>query len=301
LLILSYMMILVASLTLAASWGVGLIALGRWQRWLPPLGLLLTVGVAFNNFQTHREYVLFHTQDDSGRQIVADAANFPGEAPVVGEIWGPRIFPLAYGKLVGGELPHIQLVDLRADLSGLPDDLPELIFIHQSVLYIAGPEQWREKYGPAVAFGSQGELMIAVRATPVLEPIAPRPLAATDDIQLVAGKAELKEDGNLTVSLLWQAIQSPDHNYSVFIHVTDKEQILSPDDLVAQGDRIHPVAGFYPTSSWRAGEKVQDNHLVLLPADRAAQKVIVGLYTVDENGNFSNHLSHELQMTRAQD
>jgi hypothetical protein len=301
LLILSYMMILVASLTLAASWGVGLIALGRWQRWLPPLGLLLTMGVAFNNFQTHREYVLFHTQDDSGRQIVADAANFPGEAPVVGEIWGPRIFPLAYGKLVGGELPHIQLVDLRADLSGLPDDLPELIFIHQSVLYIAGPEQWREKYGPAVAFGSQGELMIAVRATPVLEPIAPRPLAATDDIQLVAGKAELKEDGNLTVSLLWQAIQSPGHNYSVFIHVTDKEHILSPDDLIAQGDRIHPVAGFYPTSSWRAGEKVQDNHLVLLPADRAAQKVIVGLYTVDENGNFSNHLSHELQMTRAQD
>ncbi|MBK8986685.1 MAG: hypothetical protein IPM39_11485 [Chloroflexi bacterium] len=136
--------------------------------------------------------------------------------------------------------------------------------------------------------------MIAVRPTPLLAAIADRPLAATDTVQLLAAQAELADETNLAVTLLWQATGQPEHDYSVFVHVSDQAQILGPDDLIAQGDRRHPAAGFYPTSGWQPGELVQDNYLIPLPANRLPRTVVVGLYTVDENGRFTNYLSYSL-------
>jgi hypothetical protein len=236
LLIRSYMMILVASFTLAAAWGVGLVALGRWQRWLPPLGLLLTAFIAFQNVSANQSYILFHTKDETGQQLIRDAATLPGEQPMVGEIWSPRFFPLAYGQLVTGELAHVDLVDLRGDLSGLPDESPPLIFVSREALYAAPPGQWQARYDTAVSLSSHGQRMVAIRPSPVIAPIDPQPLAASAEIQLVAVSrsasettAELLDDGTLFVQLLWQATQPPTRNYSVFVHVTDREQILGPD------------------------------------------------------------------------
>ncbi len=298
LLIRSYMMILVASLTLAVAWGAGLIALGHWQRWLSFGGMLLTVAIALNAWRDHHDYILFHTKDEMGRQIIAAASELPEERPLVGDVWGPRFFPLAFGKWVSGELAHIHLLDLRADLSGLPAETPPLLFVNQHTMYAIAPDRWREKYGPSVSFNSQGAQMIAIRPTAVIAPIDPHPLAATPEIQLLRATATLSADGALLVELLWQATQPPARDYSVFVHVTDRAQILGPEDLLAQGDRLHPVAGFYPTSAWRAGEQVQDNYLILLPTDRAAQKVVVGLYTVAADGRFTNYLSYEMPINQ---
>ncbi|WP_420642380.1 protein O-mannosyl-transferase family [Candidatus Leptofilum sp.] len=294
LLIRSYMMILVASLTLAAAWGIGLVALGQWQHWLPTLGLLLTVGVAANNFVNHRDYILFHTKDSLGPAILRDTTMLPGETPLVGEIWGPRYFPLAYGKLVTGELAHIQLVDLRADLSGLPTPPPSEIFVNQSVLYAAPAPLWEEKLGTAVSLSSQGHELIAIRGEPEIRPIARQPLAISEEIQLVSGTAVLNSDQSLNVQLTWQARQAPRVDYSIFVHVTDQPQITGPDDLLAQGDRTHPVHGFYPTTHWQPGEWVRDNYLIPLPEDRTPLKIFVGLYTVGGDGSFTNHLVQEL-------
>jgi hypothetical protein len=294
LLIRSYMMILVASVTLAAAWGVGLVAMGRWQRWLPPLGLLLTAFIAFQNVNANQSYILFHTKDETGQQLIRDVAALPYERPLVGEIWSPRFFPLAYGQLVTGELAHVELVDLREDLSGLPDEPPPLIFVSRDVLYAAPPEQWQARYGTAVSLSSHGQRMVAIRPSPVIAPIDPQPLAASEEIQLVDTMTELLDDGRLFVQLWWQAVQPPTRSYSVFVHVTDREQILGPDDLMAQQDNIHPVGGFYPVTNWRDGELVQDNYYIPLPPDRSVQRVFVGLYTVEEDGRFINHLTHEL-------
>jgi len=294
LLIRSYMMILVASVTLAAAWGVGLIALGRWQRWLPPLGLLLTAFIAFHNVSANQPYILFHTKDETGQQLIQDAAALPYERPFVGEIWSPRFFPLAYGQLVTGELAHIELVDLRSDLSGLPAEPPPLVVVSRDVLYAAPPDQWGERYGTAVSLSSHGQRMVAIRPSPNIAPIAAQPLAASEEMQLVNAAAELLEDSTLFVQLWWQASQPPTHNYSVFVHVTDQAQILGPDDLMAQQDNIHPVSGFYPTTNWHTGELVQDNYHIPLPPDHTVQKVLVGLYTVEADGRFTNHLRYEL-------
>jgi hypothetical protein len=294
LLIRSYMMILVGSVTLAAAWGVGLVALGRWQRWLPPLGLLLTLFIAFQNVNANQPYILFHTKDKIGQHLIQDAAAVIHETPLVGEIWSSRFFPLAYGQLVTGELAHIELVDLRDGLSGLPDEPPPLIFISRDVLYVVPPDQWAERYGAAVSLNSHGQRMVAIRPSPVIALIDPQPLAVSEEMQLVNGTAVLLDGGTLSVQLVWQATQPPTHNYSVFVHVTDQAQILSPDDLIAQQDNIHPVAGFYPTTNWHTGEMVQDNYHISLPPERAVQTVIVGLYSVGKDGSFTNHLTYTL-------
>jgi hypothetical protein len=177
-------------------------------------------------------------------------------------------------------------------LSGLPDEPPPLIFFSRDVFYAAPPDQWEERYGAAVSLSSHGQRMVAIRPYPIIAPIDPQPLAASEEIQLVDGTAVLLDGGRLSVQLVWQATQPPTRNYSVFVHVTDQPQILGPDDLMAQQDNIHPVAGFYPTVNWRAGEMVQDNYHILLPPKRAVQTVIVGLYTVGEDGRFTNYLTH---------
>ncbi|HKZ82586.1 MAG TPA: glycosyltransferase family 39 protein [Anaerolineae bacterium] len=65
----------------------------------------------------------------------------------------------------------------------------------------------------------------------------------------------------VTVSLVWQAAQRPDRNYTVFLHVVDGE-----GRLVAQGDS-DPVGGLRLTRSWRPGEVIRDDHPIALPDD----------------------------------
>ncbi|GAB4265009.1 MAG: hypothetical protein Kow0080_04740 [Candidatus Promineifilaceae bacterium] len=294
LLIRSYMMILAASLILAAAWGAGLTALGKLRPWLPMVGLLITAAIAANNFRTHQPYIWFHTKDQSGTQMIADAAQLPGDHPVVGEVWGPRFFPLAFGKLVTGELAHIRLYDLRGDLGGLPSPPPDVINVNEETLYAIPLPQWEQRYGTAVSLSSQGKQMVAVRKQPEIAPIMTTPLAATAELQLLSASAELTADNNLFIKLQWQATSSPTQDYSVFIHVSDKAQIASADDIFAQGDRAHPVAGFYPTTHWQTGELVQDNYLIPLPAGKTPQLAAIGLYTVSPDGQFTNYLRYEM-------
>lgn len=295
LLIRSYMMILVASLTVAALWGVGLIALAHWHPAVPALGLLLAIASAAYNIHTHHDYIWFHTKDNSGQTLIADVAAIPDESPMVGSLWGPRFFPLAYGRYASQTLAHIQLFDVRTDLSGLPSPVPELLYIDQDLLYAVPPANWQARFGTAVSFNSQGHRLIAVRPQAVIAPLA-EPLAAFDDIQLVAATA-VATPNQLSLQLQWQARQPISQDYSVFVHVTDQSAITSPDHLIAQGDRTHPVAGFYPTSAWQAGELVQDHYTIPLPTDKQPQAIFLGLYTVDADGRFTNHLTYQLQPT----
>lgn len=299
LLIRSYMMILVASLTLAAIWGVGLIALGKWQRGFPLLGCLLSLGSAAYNIHQQHDYIWFHTKDSSASQLIADIAAIPEPSPVVGGVWGPRFFPLAYGKWVSRELAGMQLFDLRADLAGLLQPPPDLLFMEQDLLYAIPPASWQAAYGRAVALSSQGQRLVAIRRHPLIEPQASHPLAANDEIQLISATAVADAD-QVWLQLGWQARQPISQDYSVFVHVTDQEAIAGPDDLIAQGDRTHPVAGFYPTTSWQTGELVQDNYVIPLPDGRVARNLFLGLYTVADDGRFINHLTYQLQLQPTQ-
>jgi 4-amino-4-deoxy-L-arabinose transferase-like glycosyltransferase len=80
----------------------------------------------------------------------------------------------------------------------------------------------------------------------------------------------------LSVTLHWQALREPACDYQVFVHVFDEQ-----GQLIAQHDGP-PRTGLYPTSLWRAGERIEDIHAVRLPAGyRGMARIQVGLYTLD--------------------
>ena len=57
-------------------------------------------------------------------------------------------------------------------------------------------------------------------------------------------------------------------------------QLMNEDDQVVASLEEEPLAGRYPTSSWQAGEMVQDHHTLVVPDDvpAGAYQLIVGLY-----------------------
>jgi hypothetical protein len=65
----------------------------------------------------------------------------------------------------------------------------------------------------------------------------------------------------LAVALTWETDKADLSDYTVFFH------LISPDgELAAQRD-AEPVGGFRPTSTWSAGELINDRHGLLLPSD----------------------------------
>ncbi|MBN1399910.1 MAG: hypothetical protein JXA74_03675, partial [Anaerolineae bacterium] len=92
-------------------------------------------------------------------------------------------------------------------------------------------------------------------------------------IQLVGYTLEELPESALAVTLYWQAGETLAHDYTVFCHV------------LCQGERIGqhdgpPAQGFYGTTAWRAGDTVEDRHIVPLSGayDADSCDLQVGLY-----------------------
>ncbi|MCL7451857.1 MAG: hypothetical protein M8467_02285, partial [Anaerolineae bacterium] len=56
---------------------------------------------------------------------------------------------------------------------------------------------------------------------------------------------------------------------------------------VAQSDR-QPGGVFYPTTLWRPGERLRDEHTLSLPGDAptGTYQLLVGLYTLSDEGEL---------------
>jgi len=119
-------------------------------------------------------------------------------------------------------------------------------------------------------------------------------IASGSAVALDGARAWRAADGDVRLVVEWRAVRRPETDYRVFVHVTDRLEIRGPGDILAQGDREHPVYGFYPTSRWQAGQRVRDDFRIAppagLPADRIPTQLDVGLYTVAADGVFHDEL-----------
>jgi hypothetical protein len=89
------------------------------------------------------------------------------------------------------------------------------------------------------------------------------------------GATELKPGATLSIALTWEAVQPPDRDYSVFVHLTDENEILQ-----AQQDS-YPGLGARPTGDWQADETIYDPHQVRVSETAPAParlRVDVGVY-----------------------
>lgn len=82
------------------------------------------------------------------------------------------------------------------------------------------------------------------------------------------------QDVPFRVAFYWHALENPQADYKIFVH------LLTPDgSLVAQSDG-KPVSWEYPTTEWRAGAYIRDEHTLTLASTVSAGEVFlsVGMY-----------------------
>ena len=80
--------------------------------------------------------------------------------------------------------------------------------------------------------------------------------------------------GCVELTLYWQALADMGEDYTVFVHLIDKQ-----GQIVAQDDG-QPRNGRYPTSFWNEGEIIKDVHSVCFPHDLSPGKydLVTGVY-----------------------
>jgi len=83
---------------------------------------------------------------------------------------------------------------------------------------------------------------------------------AFDGVIALEGVRAVEEGGMLKVTLWWRSVAALAGDRVVFVHLYDAEGLL-----VATADGP-PLAGGFPTSLWRPGDRVRDEHAVPLPA-----------------------------------
>jgi hypothetical protein len=84
-------------------------------------------------------------------------------------------------------------------------------------------------------------------------------------------------DNRLRLTLYWQALRAPEHDYTLFVHLAD-----AGGNMLAQYDS-QPFAGHFPTSLWRANESfVETIELPLkAPVDLKTASLWLGLYRLE--------------------
>jgi Protein O-mannosyl-transferase TMEM260-like len=274
---------------------LAILAARLWQAWpwAGRAGAVALLALAGLSGVTHRDTVLALTRDSRGRQLInlleaEMPAGRPGNEPTLMALWGGDYFAAAYGRLVTGELQHFRVVDHRADFLQLVDSGVRLITL-PSTFNELPKSWWRTRIGGAY-LSSAGLGLVEIGARPPLAPSDVPPGQAVelgDGIRLLGHHVQPQGDG-LRVTLYWQATQTPSQNYSVLVHLSDKDQIAGPGDIMAQADSQNPVYGWYPTTRWSPGEIVREDYGLAVPPGKTPRLVAVGMYTRDNAGAFHN-------------
>ena len=84
-----------------------------------------------------------------------------------------------------------------------------------------------------------------------------------------------EEAATVTLILYWQALQQPDFNYSVFVHLID-----ASNQLVAQKDHAPGENSGYAPTSWWPGDIIADEHRIenLSQLPSGSYRFRVGVY-----------------------
>ncbi len=90
-----------------------------------------------------------------------------------------------------------------------------------------------------------------------------------------AGPGVYRVGGALPISLFWDVHQSPDEDYSIFLHLC-QDCSIPP---VASDDGP-PLAGYLPTSTWLPGKPARDDRTIPLPSDLPPGRytLLLGMY-----------------------
>lgn len=136
-----------------------------------------------------------------------------------------------------------------------------------------------------VSVEAQGSLWQVLGLAAGREPDHPRD-ADMDGVVALLGYDQIPRrplpGGSLTVSLHWEALQTPQADYHSFVHLVDNTGLKA-----AQSDH-QPGGIYYPATLWRAGERLRDDHTLEIPVDLApgGYSLLAGLYSFRDDGTL---------------
>lgn len=281
------------SMSLALALAILVARVWQARSWAGVVGVAALSVLACASVVTQRHTVLALSRDTHGREVInllkAEMPAGRGSTePTLMVLWGGDYFAAVYGSRVTGELQGFRVVDHRADFQPIVSSGSRLITLPSTFVELQ-KSWWRERIGGAY-LTSAGLGLVEIGARPPLtltDVPADTSVALGDGINLLAHKVR-PMSGALRVTLYWQAAQTPAQNYSVFVHLSDKEQIATPGDMIAQADSQNPVYGWYPTTKWGAGEIVREDYRLDVPPGKTPRLLAVGMYTRDAAGAFHN-------------
>jgi hypothetical protein len=89
---------------------------------------------------------------------------------------------------------------------------------------------------------------------------------------------EIRPGDDLELTIYWRARAPMSHNYSVFVH------LLEANDLTISQRDTYPGRGLFPTTLWKPGDAIADTYLIRVPANTFNPNqltVEVGLYSLE--------------------
>jgi hypothetical protein len=218
-----------------------------------------------------------------GQYMLDAIKTIPESNPTIIEPWGARYAVFAYGKWVSKELSHVLLYKTNALLEGLParDRMATILYTTPEALNEIPLTTWTRVFLQpitlrAVADGIVGmdhrafERPLILRQDPVIE------------IEVEQARAWFTPDGDVRVSIVWQAVNRVGNDYGVFIYLSDNPIILRDENsIMVRYEQSAPVYGLYPTSRWLSGSRVQDEYRISVPKNmnRTPSQVYFGLST----------------------
>ncbi|MBV9120654.1 MAG: glycosyltransferase family 39 protein [Chloroflexi bacterium] len=233
-----------------------------WSRWagaaLAAAGVLVLAVGSASHLRAYYNTAPYATRTDM-RDLAAYVSSVPNAIVVTNVAAGDPLY--------GYYLPPSVPVASTQAMPDPPRTLANLAADHQVLWFLPFGGSTRE--GDAYAwlasntypagsrwFGNAQVLAFGASGSSRLSPLSIR---FGDAIELagVAAPPTLKAGQPLDVLLRWRATSHPAANENVFVHLLNAR-----GDTVAQHDGA-PVAGTRPTSSWQAGDAIDDRHGLL--------------------------------------
>ncbi len=163
----------------------------------------------------------------------------------------------------------------------VPPETPPGEYQLRLILYSSGPGlprlpvHWTGQPSPADGL-PLGSVAVASRLEAAEVAARAIPLAADfgGEVRLLGYAVERRPEapGKANIRLFWQAERRVHQDYTVFVHLLD-----ASGGIVAQSDGP-PSGGAYPTSSWEAGEIVEDLRQLEVPTATGPWQLRLGLY-----------------------
>lgn len=280
-----------ALMLLVVGLAVLLAELGRrWQaaRWLAVGGCILA---ALGLYRTNQPFIHSLTHDPAGRMVIETLQAIPAnEQPATVALpWGGAFSAASYGRYVTHELPAtFTLVDHRANFRDIMQNEGRLLVPTLTANYWTA-EWWREQLGD-VQFNLVAPGVVGIGKRPLTATsLASAPFELGNGIRVWDTAVHQTADGQLLLTVYWEAMQPVSQNYSVAVHLVAADPPQGPQDILAQADAAHPVNGYAPTSGWQPGQLIRDMYLLTIPPASTPQAIRITMYSQDENGQFVNN------------